>query len=378
MITFWYRKKLPVWAYLLIPLTWIYRLAFVCHKQSIKASCSQKKYPIPIIVVGNLTVGGVGKTPIVIELVAWLKKIGFRPGIITRGYGRENKQVILVKPCDDPTRVGDESILLFQKTQCPVGVANKRTQAIDLLLEKTDVNIILSDDGLQHHALKADLNIVVMDPRRGFGNGYCLPLGPLRESVERLKSVDFILSDFKINLTGSVYNLWEQDNIKTLDYFKQKTVHAVAGIGDPEKFFQSLEQAGLLVIRHIFPDHYPFQGTEFNFKENYPILTTEKDAVKLGLLSKSAVRNKPIWVLPITVEIDLHFKTRFLKKYRSLNMLDNKLLDILVCPICKGKLEYDRKKNELICHFDKLAYPVRDNIPIMLEDQARDLQVDNP
>ena len=283
------------------------------------------KVACPVIVVGNLTVGGTGKTPLVIALAERLQQEGFRPAIISRGYGGKNKQAMLLSATSSPQTVGDEAVVMFQKTQCPVAVSPIRAEAAQLLLAQTDCNVILSDDGLQHYALKRDIEIAVIDGQRRFGNNNCLPGGALREPLERLNEVDFIvvnggkpeesreipmtmLAEFAINLkTG------EQ---KMLAAFKGQTCHALTGIGNPDRFFALLTQHGLKTQSHIFPDHHVFTAKQLLFKDAFPVIMTEKDAVKC---TKFATENH--WFVPISAQLPESFYSQLInllhKKYNG-------------------------------------------------------------
>jgi tetraacyldisaccharide 4'-kinase len=281
--------------------------------------------PCPVIIVGNISVGGTGKTPLVITLANYLKQEGFRPGIISRGYGGHHQEddVISVSAGSDPYQVGDETVLIAKQTNCPVAVAAKRVEAAQWLLKNTDCNIILSDDGLQHYALKRDIEIAVVDGERRFGNNNCLPGGPLREPLERLNEVDFIIvngtpqeqreiamtikSDIAINLSTG-----EQ---KSLSEFKEQPCHALAGIGHPLRFFNLLAAHGLTTKNHSFPDHHIFTAKEINFSDQKPVLMTEKDAVKC-----TAIATDKHWYVPINAHLPDTFYSQLLTK---LNKTDN-------------------------------------------------------
>ncbi|MDD5320016.1 MAG: tetraacyldisaccharide 4'-kinase [Methylococcales bacterium] len=257
--------------------------------------------PVPVIVVGNITVGGTGKTPLIIWLAQFLKDSGYRPGIISRGYGGQSEswpQMVAAK--SDAKNVGDEALLIAKQTGCPMAVGPLRVETATLLLKKSDCNIILSDDGLQHYALNRDIEIAVIDGERRFGNGYCLPAGPLREPIERLQSVDLIIvngeksedDEFAMQLTGDTALNLVTGEQKPLQEFNN--CHALAGIGNPERFFKLLASAGLTCITHSFPDHYQFQRHDIEFGDNKSVLMTEKDAVKCAPFA-----GKQHWYLPV-------------------------------------------------------------------------------
>jgi tetraacyldisaccharide 4'-kinase len=259
--------------------------------------------PVPVIVVGNITVGGTGKTPLIIWLAGFLKESGFKPGIISRGYGGQAESWPQWVTADsDAKNVGDEALLIAKQTGCPMAVGPLRVDAANLLLRQADCTVILSDDGLQHYALNRAIEIAVIDGERRFGNGYCLPAGPLREPIERLQSVDFVIvngekseeNEFSMQLAGDTLVNLVTGEQKSLREFIGVDCHALAGIGNPERFFKLLEAAGLTCITHGFPDHYPFQRDDIEFSDNKPVLMTEKDAVKCR-----AFAGKQHWYLPV-------------------------------------------------------------------------------
>lgn len=278
----------------------------------------QYQAAVPVVIVGNLTVGGTGKTPLVIELVQFLQKNNYKPGIISRGYkGKEKKFPKWVLPSSDPKLVGDEPVLISKKTGCPVVIAPKRGQAIAALLAGADCDVIIGDDGLQHHGLKRTIEIVIVDGERGFGNGFCLPAGPLREPITRLSTVDFIIEtntkkeqDFGMRLIPEeIVNIVDH-TILDLNQVKSRTIHAVAGIGHPDRFFNLLITMGLSVIKHPFPDHYQYRSTDFSFcKPSELIIMTEKDAIKC---KEFATKN--FWMLPVRPQLSQQFLNTFLEK----------------------------------------------------------------
>jgi tetraacyldisaccharide 4'-kinase len=305
---FWYQKS-SLLAYLLSPAALLYRAITLGHRNLYRFGIKKTRhFSIPVIVVGNITVGGVGKTPFVIWLANWLKSQGYHPGIVSRGYGGSaNQHPQIVTENSDPHWVGDEAILLRYKTQCPMVIAANRPRAVEKLIADFDCNIVISDDGLQHHALARDVEIVIVDAHRKFGNNFCLPAGPLRESTQRLKTVDFVINNgsaneisedyFKIAV-NDVYQINNLQNKLNLQSFANQRVHAVAGIGDPQRFFQQLKHAGIQIIEHAFPDHHGYQKRDLNFDDNLPILMTEKDAVKC----RHFVDDR-YWCVPINVEV---------------------------------------------------------------------------
>ena len=253
----------------------------------------QAVLPVAVVVVGNISVGGTGKTPLLCELAEALSQRGKRVGIISRGYGGSyGGQPRLVQSTDGAALVGDEPLLIARLTQCPVVIAHDRLAAARFLIEHAALDIILSDDGLQHYALPRTVEIAVLDGARGIGNGFCLPAGPLREPASRLHEVDFVVINGAtaqtFNNTQLVTQLMPEYwvNIANGDVLaleqlpKSPRVHAVAGIGNPQRFFQTLRNLGLDIIEHAFPDHHVFAAIDIRFDDNFPIVMTEKDAVK--------------------------------------------------------------------------------------------------
>lgn len=247
------------------------------------------RLPVPVIVVGNLTVGGTGKTPLTLWLAEFLKSHGYRPGIVSRGYGgRPQRRPLAVGP-DTPAAVaGDEPVLLARRGGCPVYVYPRRVEAARTLLAETDCNLVIADDGLQHYALGRDIEIAVVDGLRGFGNAHCLPAGPLREPPDRLHEVDLVVhagsgpaGTTVMTLVGeSADNLLDPTRRQPLAGFADGPVHALAGIGHPERFFEHLRRQGLAVVGRPFPDHHAFRREDLAFAGAEPLLMTEKDAVK--------------------------------------------------------------------------------------------------
>lgn len=275
---------------LLLPLSWLYCLIAWLRRQLYTHSIlKQQTFPVPVIVVGNITVGGTGKSPLVIWLAGFLESKGYRPGIVSRGYGgKASTWPQRVTPESSPELVGDEPVMIARRTGLPMWVGPDRPRAVQALLDESDCDIIISDDGLQHYPLGRDLEIVVMDGARGNGNGFCLPAGPLREGSGRLKEVDLVVVNGPSNLEGqrmdlrpgAVVNLQHPDQRQTLDDFSGRKIHALAGIGNPERFFQILRTHGLDVTAHPFGDHHRFRPEDILPESEIPVLMTEKDAVK--------------------------------------------------------------------------------------------------
>jgi len=308
----WYRGKPPsLWMKGLVPL---YRAASQMDRWwKSKQNCADLESNC-IVVVGNITAGGSGKTPLVIRLCRILAQAGLSPGVISRGYGRGERELRLVEPGSLPGEVGDEPILIARQSGVPVIVAANRCAAARALLEQK-VNVIISDDGLQHYRLPRSMDICVVDGSRGFGNGMLIPAGPMREPIESLASFDYVVINGDANplpegidgqhmgLVAGLLRSLEDGHGWRLAQFRGCSVNAVAGIGHPERFFKLLRQSGIKVIEHAFPDHHDFSDQDFSdMNKDLPILMTEKDAVKcsaLGLrnawfLSVEAVM-PPIW-----------------------------------------------------------------------------------
>lgn len=317
---FWYKKNSI--SYSLLPFSFLYILICTLHRWFCKIFY-QYKSPVPVIVVGNMTVGGTGKTPLVIYLVKLLQDQGYKPGVISRGYGGNNKNYPLnLETNSKVINTGDEALLIFRRAQCPVVIGPDRNAAIKLLLQKNTCNIIISDDGLQHHKLKADIKIALIDNAIGFGNNFCLPAGPLREPISRLQLVDFIIKNYNTNINNDdfgmslepiiFYNLKDASITRQAIYFKDKIIHAVAGIGNPSRFFETLRQLGLIIIEHTFPDHYRFKKSDFPFFKEIVIIT-EKDAIKCDTIIDSN-----FWCLSVQARLSSRFEELLLNKINNI------------------------------------------------------------
>ncbi len=298
----WYSKS-PVGA-LLAPVSWLFCITVVLRRGLYRLGMlPARRIGVPVIVVGNITVGGTGKTPLVIALVTQLREAGYTPGVVARGYGGTAGQwPQQVRPDSDPVVVGDEPVLIAARCRCPVAVAPDRAAAAESLVRHGHCNIIVSDDGLQHYRLARDIEIAVVDGVRRFGNGRCLPAGPLREPLRRLRSVDYVVttglaapgeSPMTLN-AAPIRNVRDDGKIADRHQFRGKVVHAVAGIGNPERFFAQLRGLGIHPMEHGFPDHYRFRSQDLDFGDDTPVIMTEKDAVKCR---RFATANH--WYLPV-------------------------------------------------------------------------------
>lgn len=273
---------------------------------------SATRLPVTTIVVGNITLGGNGKTPVVIALFELLQSKGYHPAIVTRGYKSGNeKKLQLLHDGQISASVGDEANMISEICRCPIGIGSNRVGAALQILEKNpQVDIILSDDGLQHYALHRDIEIAVCR-YLAFGNGLLIPAGPLREPRDRLKKFDLIIdrdSDQIIESLGQTWNLAEPDQQRHITEFRSQQVHAVAGIGFPDIFFASLKQMGIEAIEHEFPDHHEFTPHDLVLKPDLPILVTHKDAVKLH-----GINRDNIWVVPLQLELSQSLQDQLLQ-----------------------------------------------------------------
>ena len=305
----WYAPRAP---WLLRPLSWLYGAVVELRRIAYRLGLLPSRHPgVPVIVTGNLTVGGTGKTPVTLWLARQLAARGLQVGIVSRGYGGSAREARVVTAGSDPREVGDEALLLARHSGAQVCVARRRVQAAEVLAAR-GCRIILSDDGLQHLAMRRDLEIAVVDGARGFGNCALLPAGPLRESLRRLRSVDFVL----VNGAGQPYGMpadlqplhftlqpgpalpLRGGAGRALEGFRGEPVHAVAGIGHPARFFAELRAAGLSIIEHAFPDHHAFQAADLAFGDGRAVLMTQKDAVKCAAFAAAN-----LWYVPVEVEM---------------------------------------------------------------------------
>jgi tetraacyldisaccharide 4'-kinase len=308
----WHKRNLLAWS--LWPLSLLFGAVVWIRRKAYRFGILRSdRFSVPIIVVGGITVGATGKTPLLIWLAGYLRQRGLRPGIVSRGHGgRARHWPQQVRADSDAAIVGDEAVLLAARTGCPMSVGPDRPAAVAALLEHTDVNLVISDDGLQHYALHRDLEIAVIDGGRRFGNGFLLPAGPLREPVRRLRKTDLVIvsgtggsGEFSMRLYQPV--LWSLDGRRQMAVqdLKTETVHAVAGIDHPERFFGFLRRLDLSIDPHPFPDHHPFQANDLAFEDGHPVLMTEKDAVKCRRLPCPNC-----WVVQVDAQPDAAFVHR--------------------------------------------------------------------
>jgi tetraacyldisaccharide 4'-kinase len=306
----WYGDRRP--NMLLIVLSMLFAMASALRRRFYSwGFFSRKKLGVPVIVVGNITVGGTGKTPLVIALVEALRGRGWKPGVISRGYAGASRGVVRVDENSDAAHVGDEAKLIFESTHAPVAVCRDRVRAGRSLIDAGAVDVIVADDGLQHYRLARDIDICVIDGERRFGNGHLLPAGPLRESEQHLSRFDVRVcnggdahaAEVPMHLRGDVaVALDDPSKSQALSAFAGRTVHAVAGIGNPNRFFAQLRAAGLNVIEHPFSDHHPFAVGDVEFDDAQPVLMTEKDAVKCRAFAPHGC-----WSVPAHAVLAEHF-----------------------------------------------------------------------
>ncbi|MDD5241142.1 MAG: tetraacyldisaccharide 4'-kinase [Sulfuricella sp.] len=323
-------QHLTLWHVVLLPPCILFWLASALRRSLYRAGLLRTvRLPVPVVVVGNISVGGTGKTPLVLWLADFLRQHGFRPGIISRGYGGGAGRVMPADAGCDPATVGDEPLLLAKKSGCPVWVGRDRVAAGEALLSAhPECNVLLSDDGLQHYRLGRDVEIAVVDAGRRFGNGLPLPAGPLREGVSRLRSVDAIVAngssllpgaplrnEFEMQLEGRVfYNLCNPDRHVEAESLRGGRLHALAGIGNPRRFFTHLRGLGLEFEEHAFPDHCAYRPQDLRYDDADVLLMTEKDAVKCTKFA-----DERYWVLAVNAVLPPVFGQMILQKLRDID-----------------------------------------------------------
>ncbi|MBA2409157.1 MAG: tetraacyldisaccharide 4'-kinase [Gammaproteobacteria bacterium] len=327
----------------LLPLAWTFRMiAGLRREQYLRRRNTLPRPPVPVVVVGNITVGGTGKTPLVIWLAELLKANGYRPGIISLGYGgRADHWPRIVTALSDPHQVGDEPVLIASRSHCPTAVAPDRFEAARALLEEYDCDVLIADDGLQHYGLVRDMEIAVIDGDKGLGNRWCLPAGPLREPPSRLRDVDLVIvhdrrgythlgdmrpgvarknpgvrasARYRMTLeAGQLVNLADANLRQPLEALRGCQVHALAAIGNPARFFDTLKAGGLVLQTHVFRDHHPFTARDLDFGDAQALVMTEKDAVKCRAFAQAHY-----WYLPVAALPDAHFARAVLTRLRVL------------------------------------------------------------
>ncbi len=325
--SFWLQaqwKKRGIYALLMFPLSILYCVVMSLRREAYESGLIKThQIKLPVIVVGNLSVGGTGKTPLVIWIASKLAERGLRPAVISRGYGGRAKEFpFVVYPHTPAALAGDEPVMIARTLGCPVVIDPDRVAAANWLVDNNLCDVIISDDGLQHLALGRDLEIAVITSEQIAGNGFCLPAGPLREGSGRLKSIDVVISRQQgSELTPHFMNLHPGECARLdnpamrlpLSAFWKTPVHAIAGIGNPEGFFESLRTAGLEIIPHAFPDHYDYTPVDISFSDGLPVLMTEKDAVKC-----TEFANRNCWAVTVSVEVDEGILGIIIKKIKEI------------------------------------------------------------
>lgn len=317
------RRRLTPALWLFAPLAWLYAGLSRLNRALAKPT----RLPVPVVVVGNITVGGAGKTPLTLWLATQLRARGWHPGVVSRGYGRAGDEVRAVLAGSRPEEVGDEPLLIARRGGIPVWVGRSRAAAGEALLEAhPEVDVVLCDDGLQHYALARDVELAVFDAR-GMGNGWRLPVGPLREPLSRLATVDAVVCNglantdfpspapiFDMQLRpGRFYRLGDPAQTCIADALRTRDrLHALAGIGNPQRFFVTLAGLGLDCETHPFPDHHRYTQSDLAFAEGGVLLMTEKDAVKCANLTLGEA-----WVLPVEAELSPALIDHIVEKLRG-------------------------------------------------------------
>jgi tetraacyldisaccharide 4'-kinase len=317
LVNAWYGD--PSWPRLLAPLAYLFRQLSRYRRHWITSDPDRHwKAPVPVIVVGNITVGGTGKSPLVMWLAEQFGSHGIRAGIVSRGYGGSATQYpFAVDAHTDPRKAGDEAVMIRRRTGCPLVVAPDRVAAAKHLLAMHDCQVIISDDGLQHYALDRDVEIILIDAERGLGNGRCLPAGPLREAPARLREADYVVACGEGELSLEVatlpmrlaptalVNVMTAER-KSVNALRGSTIHAVAGIGNTDRFFAALRQLGYEIVAHRFPDHHRFDAADLTFADALPVVMTEKDAVKVRRLEPGSI-HPDFWYLEVDVVMPADF-----------------------------------------------------------------------
>lgn len=318
----WYGRGRPLWP--LYPLAWLYRM--VAESRRRKAwQAKDEVLPAPVVVVGNITAGGTGKSPLTARLVSLLREHGWRPVILSRGYGGRSGHYPL--QVDQTTRTevaGDEPVMLALETGCPVVVDPERKRGALWALEQQLGDILICDDGLQHYRLPRDIELAVFDAERGIGNGAGIPVGPLREPLDRLSGVDFVVTNggmleeiehpaqFPMTLEPAALRNLSTGETAPLDSLRDKPVHAIAGIGNPRRFFATLESLGARVSATAFADHHKFRASDLPVDDSGWLLMTAKDAVKCREFAPDNT-----WVLSVKAQLPEAFIEAFLARVRE-------------------------------------------------------------
>lgn len=336
----WYHKRHPWLTVALLPLALVFRLLSSLRRRYYHLRPPQP-LPLPVIVVGNINLGGSGKSPLLIALVEAFRQHGYAPGVVSRGYGSRAPSYPFFVTAESNSRdAGDEPLMIARRIDCPLVVDADRYAAAQALVSQASCDVILSDDGLQHYALPRDLEIIVIDGRRLLGNERLLPAGPLRECSRRLQQADMVVINGSLSQKelDDLRERWQLERLfqmelrptgwrRVLDGKRAglgecpwgeqaEPVHAVAGIGNPERFFDSLRALGLTVIPHAFPDHHDFTENDLDFGDGRPVIMTEKDAVKCQQLLGSENQDR-YWYLQVDAELEAGFYTSLLERVKK-------------------------------------------------------------
>ena len=308
---------------ILFPISLVFRVLVALRREMYRNGILASHHLLlPVIVVGNINVGGTGKTPLTLALAQQLIERGWHPLIVSRGFGGTSQQPQYVSETSDALQVGDEPLLMARRNICPVWIGRDRVNTAHAALQAhPQCDVVLCDDGLQHYRLHREVEIAVIDGALGCGNNLMLPAGPLREPVSRLQTVDAVVvngdnaptGQYAMSLSGDMfYNLLEPDKRASADHFHNQKNHAVAGIGNPQRFFQHLEALGISFTSHAFPDHHPYRAADLSFTDCEAILMTEKDAVKCASFADARY-----WVLRVDAQIDSALTEHILRKIKS-------------------------------------------------------------
>jgi tetraacyldisaccharide 4'-kinase len=327
LIDNWYRQHLTGINMLAAPLSGLYRLVVALRRLGYRMHVLPSyDIKVPVVVIGNITVGGTGKTPLVIKVAQLLSAAGYNPAIVSRGYGGRNQGPMQVKSFHRALDVGDEPLLMANKGLL-VFIGRKRVEAAKLAVSMGQADIIIADDGLQHLALKRHMEIALVNGLKGLGNGWCLPSGPLREPSKRLRDVDYVLStdiipndcEHSVQLVHGRWVFMGRSIAQQPPRQCSKTIHAVAGLANPEGFYQSLEAQGYQLYRHTFPDHHSYRLADVIFNDDYDVVMTEKDAIKCRQMALDRH-----WCVQLEVSLHKKLETLIINQiheiYASFNM----------------------------------------------------------
>ncbi|SRR5579883_737821 len=314
----WYEDRPPPWW--TSPIAALYGAATRIRRALYRRGwLRSERLPVPVIVVGNITIGGAGKTPLVIAMVEALRARGFKPGVVSRGYGGSANAPMLINGNPDPRVTGDEPALIKLRTNAPVAIGRERPAAARLLLDQ-EVDVIVADDGLQHYALARDIETCVIDGTRRFGNRRLLPSGPLREPLSRLREMDFTVcnggqpqhDEIAMRLVAHDARNLRDGSSRALAKFANQRVHAIAGIGHPQRFFETLRARGIDPVEHAIADHHAYTARDLEFNDTLPVLMTEKDAVKCRAFAKGNW-----WSVPVSAELPERFFDAIAERLRA-------------------------------------------------------------